>query len=67
MQEHRFDPCSGKIPHAVGAAKPVRHNYWAHTQELKSHKYWSLRALEPVLCNEKPLQWEACTPQLESN
>ena len=31
----------------------------------KPHNYWSSHALELVLCNEKPLQWEAHTPQLE--
>ena len=33
-------------PTRRGATKPTRHNYWAC-------------ALEPVLRNEKPLQWEA--------
>ena len=34
-------------PTCCGATKPLRQNYW------------SLRALEPVLHNEKPPQWEA--------
>ena len=37
-------------PTWCGATKPVRHNYWAC-------------ALESVLHNEKPLQWEAYVPQ----
>ena len=36
------------------AAKPTCHHYW-------------VCALEPMLCNEKPVQWEACTPQLDSS
>ena len=39
------------------------HNYWACALEPRSRNYWSLRALQPVLCNEKPLQWEAGAPQ----
>ena len=27
-----------------GAAKPVRHNYWACVLEPASHNYWSPRA-----------------------
>ena len=37
-----------------GATKPLYHNYWTCT-------------LLPVLCNEKPPQWEAHAPQLESS
>ena len=29
------------------------------------HNYWSPHALEPVVGNERPLQWEAGAPQLE--
>ena len=29
------------------------------------HKYWSSWALEPMLPDERPLQWEARKPQLE--
>ena len=51
-----------------GAAKPLRHNYWACTLEPMSHNYWAHARqllkparLEPVFCskrrhrNEKPL------------
>ena len=30
------------------------------------HNYQSPKALEPMLCNKKSLQWEAQAPQLES-
>ena len=53
-----------------GATKPVSHNYWACAPEPASHNYWAhvpqqLKPgrLEPVLPNEKPLQWEAHAPQ----
>ena len=53
-----------------GATKPVRHNYWACTLEPMSHNYWAHKPqllkpahLQPVLCNEKPPQWEARVPQ----
>ena len=42
----------GLIP-SLGATKPMCHNYWAC-------------ALEPMVCNEKPLQWEAQALQLQS-
>ena len=65
---HRFNPWSRKIPHAIGAAKPVRHNYGS---------LWSL-ALQPqmlrpmcprahALQRKKPPQWAARPPQLESS
>ena len=48
-----FDPCSGKIPHALG-------NYIRAPQLLKPTQPWSppattteAVALEPVLCNER--------------
>ena len=59
-------------PTCHGAAKPVCHN-WACALEPRSCNYWApvpqllkpehLRAHAP---QEKPRQWEACTPQLES-
>ena len=59
-------------PTCRGATKPVCHNYWACTLEPASHNYWvhmpqllKPARLEPVLCNEKPPQWEARSPQLE--
>ena len=64
---------AGKIPHAVEQLKPIHHSCWAYALEPGSHNYWNhmpqllkSEPLEPVLCN-KPLQWEAVTPQLESS
>ena len=42
---------------------------WSLVWELRSYtpqSNWAC-ALEPMLCNEKAPQWEACTVQLESN
>ena len=39
-RRHRFNPWSGKIPHAVQQLSPLSHNYW------------SLCVLEPVICNK---------------
>ena len=52
---HKFDPCSGKIPHASGQL-----SLWVTITEA-----WTPRAR--VLQQEKPLQWEAWTPKLESS
>ena len=50
-----------------GATKPMHQNYWACTSVPRSHNYWGLHAREPyVPQQEKPLQWEVCTPQTES-
>ena len=62
----------GSIPdpgrsHIHGATKPLCHNHWACALEPASHNFWSLSTLKPTLCNEKPQQWEACAPQLESS
>ena len=55
-------------------APPGKLNYWARaletrvtTAESTRSSYWSPGRLEPVLCKEKPLQWEARAPQLESS
>ena len=44
-------------PTCHGATKSMLHKYWAHVLQL----------LKPILCNEEPLQWEACVLQLESS
>ena len=78
---HRFEPWSGKNPHARRATKPVRHNYWACALEPASHNYWARMPellkparLDPVLHNkrshrnEKPrptMKSSPCSPQLE--
>ena len=56
-----FNPWSGKIPHA----KPVCHNYWACAPESRSQNHWVHvpRARSPQ--QQKSLQREACTLQLE--
>ena len=53
-----------------GATKPLCHNYWARALEPSSHNYGACvpqllkpAHLEPVLPNQKPLQWEAHVPQ----
>ena len=40
-------------PTCRGATKPLGHNYGACAQEPRSRNYWSLRALEPMLCNKR--------------
>ena len=65
MQGHGFEPWSGKIPRAAEqlslcttttepALEHVSHNYWAHMPQLLKPA-----CLEPMLCDEKPLQREA--------
>ena len=58
-----WDTWSKRISYAHGAAKPLCRNYWAHVWQL-------LKPMNPrshALQQEKPLQWEACTLQLESS
>ena len=52
-RRHRCNPWSRKIPHAMGATKPVPHTYWACALESRNHSYWSPCAQEPVLCNKR--------------
>ena len=61
-------------PTYCGAAKPVCHNYRVSALEPTSHDCWAhMQLLEPThprvcaLRQEKPPQWEACTPQLGSS
>ena len=70
MQGTRVRALVREDPTCRRATKPVCHNYWACALEPVSHSYWAhvpqlLKplCLEPVLHNEKPLQWEACAPQ----
>ena len=62
-------------PTCRGAAKPVRHNYWACALEPATHNYWACVpqllkpvCLEPVLhnkrshCNEKPTHRNRVAP-----
>ena len=65
-------PERSHMPHR--ATEPVCHNYSACALE-PTHHYGGARMLqllqpmrlEPVLCNEKPLQREACTLQPEKD
>jgi len=66
-RRHRFDPWSGKIPHAE--TKPVHQNYWACALEPRSHNFWKPTCPRArVLCSKRshcraalPLQLE-CSP-----
>ena len=60
-------PLVPEDPTCLGATKPISHNYWANALGPTSHTYWNQPALETVLCNERPPQWETHTPQLESS
>ena len=66
---HRFDPWSGKIPHALEhespcttTIEPVLQNLGATATELSGCNYLSLPSLEPLFhnvrshCNEKPVR-----------
>ena len=66
MQRTQVRALVQEDPTCHGATKPVCHNYWACALEPVSHNYWAHEpqllkpaCLEPVLCNEKPLQWES--------
>ena len=48
---------------SCGTTKPVRHNYWACALEPVRHNYRARAPRARALQQEKPLQWEACTPQ----
>ena len=69
-------------PTCHGATKPMCHNYWACALEPASHNYWACepQLLSPhdttteahtprarTLQQEKPPQWEACSPQRRPN
>ena len=67
MQGMRVRALVREDPTCRGAAKPVRHNYWAWALEPASHNYWArvpqlLKLVSPRACapqQEKPPQWEA--------
>ena len=74
-RRHRFDPWSREDPTCCRATKPMYHNYWVCALEVRNLNYWSHvpQTLKPkllVACalqQEKPLQWETPTLQLEIN
>ena len=49
------------------AAKPIHHNYWACALEHENFNCWSPCVPWRAQQQEKPPQWEACTPQVESS
>ena len=53
---HRFNPCSGKSPHAAGQLSPG-----ATATEPVPQNYWSPLTLEPVLCYKR----SSCTSARE--
>ena len=78
MQGTRVQSLVWEDPTFRGAAKHVRHNYWACALEPVSHNYWAhvLQLLSPRATTaeahvprarapqqEKPPQWEAWAPQ----
>ena len=54
MQGTRVRSLVWEDPTCRRATKPVRHNYWPRVPQLLKPA-----RLEPVLCNQKPPQWEA--------
>ena len=68
MQETRVWSLIWEDPTCQGATKPMCHNYWACALEPGSRNYWAHEATaEARAPQEKPPQWEACAPQLESS
>ena len=66
---YEVHPWSGKesgqfhsCPHVAEQLSPR-----TTTAEPGHHNYWSLHVLECAPQQEKPLLWEACAPQLETN
>ena len=60
IPDPRRRPCHGTTKH-------VHYNYWACALEPRNHSHWSLHTLEPCSQQEKPRQWEAHVPQIESS
>ena len=75
MQETRLQSLIQEDPTYLGAAKPVRPNYWACALEPGNHNYGAhVPELVQPLCpgahalqQEKPPQWETLALQLESS
>ena len=67
MQETQVQALVWEDPTCRGAAKPVRHNYWACALEPVRHNYWAhvpqlLKPACPSACalqQEKPPQGES--------
>ena len=54
-------------PTCLRATQPVRPNCWACALEPRNHNYWVWKPRACAQQQEKPLQWEAHTPQLQSS
>ena len=75
LQETPVQSLFWEDPTCHGVTKPVCHNYWAAALQPRNCNYrdQKLQLLKPLhfgacaLQQEKPQQWEACTPQLESS
>ena len=70
IQGTRVQSLVWEDPTCCGATKPVRHNYWACSRarkpQLLSPRTTTTEAHAPrahAPQQEKPLQWEACSPQ----
>ena len=64
MQETWVQSLMEDNPSCLGATKFKGHNYWNYALKPRGCNYWSLRD-QDVPQQEKPLQWEARSPQLE--
>ena len=53
--------------HMLRATNPLHHSYWACALEPENHNYWSPSPRTCAQQQEKPPQWEAHAPQLESS
>ena len=74
IQETWIRPLIREDPTCLRATKPMHHNYWACSLEPGSHSSWAhMPQLRKPGClgarapQEKPLQWGARAPQLESS
>ena len=68
IQETRLWSLIWENSHMSEAIKPLPHNFWACALEPGSCTYWNLHTLGAhALPQEKPLQWEGCSLQLEKS
>ena len=67
MWEMQVSSLIQEDPTCSGATKPMSHNYCTCALELGSRNCWAHVLRACALQQEKTLQWEVCTPQLESS
>ena len=75
MQGTQVQSLIREDPRCLRATKAVCYSYSTRALEPGNHNYWGqvLQLLKPVFSRawarqqEKPLRWEACTPQPESS